>query len=538
MPAMRLVRLQSLPLVPLGVLYTCAHMVLDWLSYVHPFGAFGLTPWNPSTGFGFVLVLVLGRRALPILFTALLVSNLMIRGMPVPLWVAGTESLIVGVGYGLALLTLLHPSVGFDTSLSSVRDLFLLLVAAVASSAVVASTYVSLLIATDLLTMQDWSAALLRYWVGDMIGIAVVTPFGLLASTRDRLIKLDWESVLQIGSTISLTVWVVAVFAEHHQLQLFYLMFLPVTWIAVRSGIEGVSVALMSIQLGLVVAIVVFPGPAIDVFDFQARMLILAVTGLVAGMLVSERRLAEIRLRMNQDALAQVSRLGSMGELAAAIAHEINQPLSAASTYTGLVAESLEGETLRDTSTLGLARKAAVQIDRAADVVRRLRTLVRLGRSDSAPTSVATIVGETVDLARADLERQSIALKLEVASDLPLIMADRLQIEQVLMNLIRNSMDAITENNVASGQIVISAKHVDSQHVELTVSDTGPGFPSGFGEEDPLPLMTTKPEGLGIGLSLCRSIVEAHAGTLSIRSSRRGASVSVLLPISESSHHG
>ena len=140
------------------------------------------------------------------------------------------------------------------------RDLVLLLAASVASSAVVASAYVSLLIATDLLPVQDWTTALLRYWVGDMIGIAVVTPFGLLALTRDRLIKVDWESVLQIGSTISLTVWVVAVFAEHHQLQLFYLLFLPVTWIAVRSGIEGVSVALMSIQLGLVVAIVVFPG--------------------------------------------------------------------------------------------------------------------------------------------------------------------------------------------------------------------------------------------------------------------------------------
>ena len=174
-------------------------------------------------------------------------------------------------------------------------------------------------------------------------------------------------------------------------------------------------------------------------------MLILAVTGLVAGVLVSERRLAEIRLRMNQDALAQVSRLGSMGELAAAIAHEINQPLSAAGTYTGLVAESLEGENLRDPSTLGLAKKAAVQIGRAADVVRRLRTLVRLGRSDLVPTSVATIVGEAVDLARADLERQDIALRLEVANDLPLIMADRLQIEQVLLNLIRNSMDAITD---------------------------------------------------------------------------------------------
>ena len=301
--------------------------------------------------------------------------------------------MIVGTGYGLALITLLHPSLRFDPSLSSVRDLFLLLVVSAVSGAVVSSAYVSFLVVTDLLPAQEWSIALLRYWVGDMIGIAVVTPFGLVVSTRDRLIKVDWESALQIGSTLSLTVWVVAVFAEHHQLQLFYLLFLPVSWIAVRSGIEGVSVALMSIQLGLVVAIVIFPTRAIDVLDFQARMLILSVTGLVAGALVSERRLAEIRLRMNQDALAQVSRLGSMGELAAAIAHEINQPLSAAGTYTGLVAESLEGERLRDPSTLGLAKKAAVQIDRAADVVRRLRTLVRLGRSDLVPTNVAIIVG-------------------------------------------------------------------------------------------------------------------------------------------------
>ena len=512
-------------------------MVLDWLSYVHPFGAFGLTPWNPSTGLGFVLVLLLGRRTLPVLFTALLVSNLINRGMPVPLWAAAAESLLVGAGYSLGLLVLLHPSVRFDTSLSSVRDLFLLLVVSGASSAVVASSYVCLLIATDLLPIPDLTTALLRYWVGDMIGIAVVTPFGLLALTRGRLIKLDWEGVLQIGSTISLTVWVVAVFAEHHQLQLFYLIFLPVTWIAVRSGIEGVSVALMSIQLGLFVAIVVFPGRAIDVVDFQARMLILALTGLVAGVLVSERRLAEIRLRMNQDALAQVSRLGSMGELAAAIAHEINQPLSAAGTYTGLVAESLQGESLRDVSTLELAKKAAVQISRAADVVRRLRTLVRLGRSDMVPTSVATIVREAVDLARADLERQNIALRLEIAGDLPLVMADRLQIEQVLLNLIRNSMDAIGNANAGARQITIQANRID-QVIEVVVADTGPGFPAGFAGDAPLPLTTTKPDGLGIGLSLCRSIAEAHGGNLSIRSSHTGARVGISLPLAEETGHG
>ena len=88
MHAMRLARARSLPLLPLAALYICAHMILDWLSYVHPFGAFGITPWNPSTGLGFVLVLLWGRRALPLFFAALLISNLSIRGMPVPLWIA------------------------------------------------------------------------------------------------------------------------------------------------------------------------------------------------------------------------------------------------------------------------------------------------------------------------------------------------------------------------------------------------------------------------------------------------------------------
>jgi len=530
---MRASRLRSLPLLPLGVLYTCAHMLLDWLSYVHPFGSFGLTPWNPSTGLGFVMVLLLGRRTLPVFFAALIISNLLIRGMPVPMWVAIAESLLVGTGYGVALAALLNPSLRFDVSLSSVRDLFLFLLALVLSSALVASAYVSLLFIADLLPAHDVPTALLRYWVGDMIGVTVVTPFGLLAFSRDHLIRPEWEPVLQIASTLILTVWVAAVFAQHHQLQLFYLLFLPVTWIAVRSGVEGVSVALMSIQLGLVLALVIFPGGSIDVLDFQARMLVLAITGLVAGVLVSERRAAEARLRMNQAALAQVSRLGSMGELAAAIAHEINQPLSAASTYTGLVAESLEGERLRDPGTRDLAAKAVSQIRRAADVVRRLRTLVRLGRSERAPTSATTIISEAIDLVRGDLERHNIMLRLDLDGDLPLLMADRLQIEQVLLNLIRNAAEAILEAENGRREVLVRAKRSGPGLVELSVIDTGRGFASSFADEVPLPLSTTKPDGLGIGLSLCRSIAEAHGGALMIRNTGSGARVSISLPVAE-----
>jgi signal transduction histidine kinase len=519
-----------------GGLYIAVHLLLDWLSFVHPFGAFGITPWNPSTGLCFILVLRYGPRTLPFYAAALVLASVIVRGLPVPFWVAVAEALLRCAAYGLALVVLLRPSIRFDPALGSVRDLIVLLLAAGIASAVTAGGYVGLLVATDLLPAQDVSAGLLRCWVGDMIGVAVLTPFGLLAMARAYL-RPRWEVWLLMGSSVALTVWVAVIFAEFDELQLFYLLFLPLTWIAVRSGIEGVSAALVLIQAGLVVALLFITDRRVDVLDFQARMLVLAVTGLVAGVLVSERRLAEARLRVNQNALADLSRLSSMGELAATIAHEINQPLSAARTYTGLVAESLQAENLRDASTVEMANKAAVQIGRAADVVRRLRALVRTGRSALVPTSVTRIVQEAADLARTDLQPLKVTLRLDVGSDLPPVMADRLQIEQVLINLIRNSAEAIAGAYCPTRQIRIIAERQEPRFLHLSVSDSGPGFPAAFGGNAPPPLQTSKPDGLGIGLSLCRSIAEAHGGELRIRSGRDGATVTITLPVAEGVRH-
>jgi C4-dicarboxylate-specific signal transduction histidine kinase len=400
----------------------------------------------------------------------------------------------------------------------------------------VSTAYVAVLTAKGLLQVQEFVSAAVRYWVGDMIGIAVVTPFGLLAMTRKRLLAEHVDTMLQFTGIV-LTLWVIVTFAEHDQLQLFYLLFLPITWIAVRSGLEGISAALVFIQLALFLAVQLLSDRSIDVADFQARMLVLSITALVAGALVTERQRAELRLRMNQEALAHVSRLGSMGELATAIAHEINQPLSAAGTYTDLVAESLRGETLRDPSLVETAHKAAAQISRASDVVRRLRTLVRLGRSDMAPTRVDLIVREAIELIRPDAEQQNIALKVDMATNLPLVMADKLQIEQVLLNLIRNSMEAIAGAMHGPGQITIRAEREQPGFVEIDVTDTGPGFPAALAADELPPTPATKKDALGVGLSLCRSIVRAHAGELRIRNTCPGASVAVLLPIAEISQH-
>ena len=237
---MRAARILSLPFPLVGVLYIVLHMTLDWVSFVHPFGAFGITPWNPSTGLIFVLVLLFGRRALVYVFTALVVSNLVIRGLPVPISLVVSEAIIVGAGYSVALLVLLNPRLHFNPSLARTRDLLLVMLTALLSSAAVACSYLALLVTMGLLPPGDIILSGLRYWVGDMIGIAVVAPFGLLAATRNQMLRRGLETLLQFVG-ILLILWAVFKYAQHDQLQFFYLLFLPITWIAVRSGLEGAS---------------------------------------------------------------------------------------------------------------------------------------------------------------------------------------------------------------------------------------------------------------------------------------------------------
>jgi two-component system sensor kinase FixL len=533
---MRPARIHSLPLPVVGGLYIGLHVLLDWASFIHPFGTFGITPWNPSTGLIFAFVLLFGLRALWYVLIALLLANQIVRGAPVPAWLALSESVIVCAGYTVTLLALLRPGLRFKASLHSTRDLLLLLAAATIGSAVVSLVYLGMLFETGLLPREEIVAAGLRYWVGDMIGIAIAAPFGLLVLTRERLFVPGWEVVLQV-SAIACVLWTVVTFSEHHQLHLLYLLFLPVTWIAVRSGLEGVSTSLVLIQVGLFV-VVQLRAPTIDITDFQFRMLVLAVTGLIAGALVTERRRAEARLRTNREALANLSRLGSMGELAAALAHEINQPLSAAGTYTGLVAESVQGAPIPDGDLLLLSRKAAAQIERAAEVVRRLRTLVRLGRSEVAPRPIAPIVNDALELIAPDVRGKGITLKMDLLSDLPNVVADTLQIQQVLLNLIRNSIEAMSTLEDCSRQITIEARRGRPGYLDLSVRDTGPGFERDFEADDLMPLTSSKPEGLGIGLSLCRTIAHAHGGALAIKSGPTGACVTISLPIAEASTDG
>ncbi len=528
-------RVFSLPLPILGLAYLAGYVLLDWISFIHPFAPFGITPWNPPTGLSFVFALLFGQRLIPLLFIAPLLADLMVRQLPLPWAVEIATVIVIGGGYSAALLFLLRPATRFNPALPSMRDLFLLMSVSALSATIVAASYVGILVVAGLLPAKDFLPAGLRFWVGDMIGIAVVAPFALIFLTRGRFPKISLETAAQLIAILA-ALWLVFGYAQKHHFQLFYVLFLPVVWIAIRSGLEGVTVGILLTQLGLVLGVQLLPKEEIDVTAFQALMLMLTLTGLMAGVLVTERRRSEYQLRLHQESLARLARLGSMGELAAAVAHEINQPLSAAGTYARLVVDTLHSGGIQDASVIETAAKTAAQVERAAEVLRRLRALIRLDQSGRAPLNIDRIVKETLDLCQPELDRHNIKTNIVLAEDLPLVMVDLLQVEQVLLNVMRNSVEAIHQAGHSGGMITIEATRVESGTAEILVRDTGPGFPPDLVGHEVPPLSSTKSEGLGIGLSLCRTIVESHGGRLIVDGSSRGAVVRFTLPAAKTSH--
>ena len=386
------------------------------------------------------------------------------------------------------------------------------------------------MIGAQLMSTKDFASVMLSYWVGDVIGILGLTPFVLIAFTHRRILPMSAETAVQFAAIVGALVLVFGSAAER-EFQLFYILFLPVVWIAVRTGIEGVSAGILFTQLGLILGVQFLPEQRQELTAFQALMFVLTVTGLVAGQLVSERRRMETQLRLHQESLARLARLGSIGELAAAVAHEVNQPLMAAGTYTRLVAETIGSQEGDPSLAVEAAKKAAEQVDRAAQVIRRLRALVRLDRSNRAPYHLEQIVREKITLCEPDLERVSLATRSALPARLPTVMVDILQIQQVLLNLLRNSIEAIGESGIVDGSILIEAKLTGAEFLEVIVADSGPGFPPERLENAFLPLSSNKPEGLGVGLSLCRSIIEAHGGKLRIDAGSKGGSVRFTLPI-------
>lgn len=258
--------------------------------------------------------------------------------------------------------------------------------------------------------------------------------------------------------------------------------------------------------------------------------LTLTATGPAAGELVTEMRRTETQIRLHRESFAHLGRLGRAGELAAAIAHEVNQPLTAARTYLRLVLEVVKSGAPDMPSVRDMVAKAAAEVDRAGEIIQRLRALIRLDHSKREVCHLKRLMTTSIELCQPALDHSNVIVSVSLAAGVRSVVVDALQVQQVFLNLLRNAIEAIDESGSGRGAIVISAKLTGKKFVEITVSDSGPGFPREFALNGFIPLYSTKPHGLGVGLRLCKSIIEAHGGRLWLDPNAAGGSVHFTLP--------
>ncbi len=243
-----------------------------------------------------------------------------------------------------------------------------------------------------------------------------------------------------------------------------------------------------------------------------------------------ERKHAEETLRQAQADLAHVNRVTTMGELTASLAHEVNQPIAAAVTNANTCLRWLAG----GNPNLEEARAAAMRIvkdgTRAAEIINRIRLLFKKGTPQRELVDINEVIREMIGFLRSEAARHNILVGTELATDLPQFMGDRVQLQQVMMNLMTNGIDAMKDAD-GTRKLAIKSQRAENEQILVTVSDTGVGLPAQEADQIFKAFFTTKPHGTGMGLSISRSIVESHDGRMwAAENSPRGASFCFTLP--------
>jgi two-component system sensor kinase FixL len=252
-------------------------------------------------------------------------------------------------------------------------------------------------------------------------------------------------------------------------------------------------------------------------------------TGFVRDL--TERQQTHARLQELQDELLHVSRLRSMGEMAAAIAHELNQPLTASANYVAAAIRLIDGPNPDIPHIRQALALASTQTLRSGDIIRRMRAFVERGETARRPERLDVLVEEASALALVGLGDRGVTIKFTPDPDLPLVFADRVQVQQVLLNLLRNAVESMEASAVR--ELTLGTTRWDSM-VAVSVADTGSGIPAAIEAQLFQPFVTTKSAGMGIGLSVCRAIVEAHGGRLWVEPNPGGGSVfRFTLPVTE-----
>lgn len=506
--------------------FVVAYLALDAASFIHPMHGLNITPWNPAPALGLVFLLRRGAVGRWVLICTVVLSELLVRGVPQAWWASLLSALVLAAGYislGELLRKRLLPSSLLDDRVSLLKWLLPIAVGTFSISLI----YLSSLRLLGLLPAADWLTAVIQFWVGDGVGIAVAMPlFWWLSSERGVMLLKSairqWETLGYVVLSF-VVLWVAFHVGGQSGFKLFYLLFFPIVWASARQGMAGAIISASLLQLEVVAAVQVFDYDLVPLAELQMLSLAMALVGFYIGAVVDEQR-------RTSEELKQTLRLAAAGEMAGALAHELNQPLTALDAYATacrmLMDKGDSGERL-NSAISGMLKES----ERAGNVVRRLRDFFRTGATTLEVVSLVAIVEQATVYYLEKARKQGIEFQITPVPAVSLLV-DRLQLEVVLRNLLANAFDAALAGQRIPRAVSLSVISLPGERVQISVTDSGNGLSSDEVNQLFKPFQSTKSSGLGLGLVISKSIVETHGGTLWGEIADHGV-FKIILPIQE-----
>jgi signal transduction histidine kinase len=514
----------------LALCFVAAYIVVYRLTDFLTYSDLRVSPWNPETGLTMAAgaywgplgaLLSIGAR-----FIAVLISkSVFIPSLDIP------ATIIHAIVYAMPMYLLRRTR--YLEKPSMLVHVGLLAGAGLAGSIVAAALQVFLLSFIIGFRVEWVLPAIATKAIGDFIGVVTVAPlFVLPRQPRETIALLRGNPAGVLAAFIVIAAISYFVFALDavDDFKFFYLIFFPVVGFALAKGTGAAVLAILASDISAM-AIVFFREVSVSTAtELQFLMASLAVTGLVLGAVVSDRRRLQqelleshLQLQSSQSALLQASRRSLVSEMAGALSHELSQPLASARNYIRAVERLLRQKRTDKKQIKELIDDAVTQIDGASDLVRETLSFLQRGDAAQGVVDALTIVDQCQKLIESELKTAGIHLTVtKIKGELPVI-ANRTQIQQVLLNLLRNSMDAVIASGRPDRRISISAAcSAQPGFAELAVSDNGVGIPENLQPLIFMPFNSSKPGGLGLGLPLCKNIVTAHGGKIWLKQSDPG----------------
>jgi signal transduction histidine kinase len=524
--------------------FLALYIALDAATYTLPSAPFAATPWNPHPALAVALVALGGPVYAPAVFAAVVLAEYLVRDAPGTLLGTAVACGGMAASYVAAALAL-RRVVPVAWAQAGVRDIAWFIGIAGAGTLLAAFLYVGGYLLDGTLEPSEGPRVLAYLWLGDVLGLIVLTPLLLLiaggawAGWRElapRARRAAIRDTLLLIAALAALLAVVFGVKPFDELRMSYLVFLPMIAFALRYGLVGAAIGLPCAQIGFVLSLVITQALSASAVEFQLLVLTLAITTLFFGALASERRRSlealasrERELRVQQATLSQAQRAAAAAELAAALAHELNQPLSAIGTYASacrvLAAQDADRAQLLD--ALG---RVVEESARAGQFVRRMRDFFRSGAAHIERVDVTELVAAAHDQVADRLARSRILWRTDIEPGLPPLPLDRVQIGAVLGNLLGNAIDALA-SAAPPRTIEVRARRAGSDAVRIEVRDSGPGVPVEVRDRLFQPMATSKPEGMGLGLAIGRTIAERHGGRLWLDTGSRQTTFCLELPI-------